>query len=149
MKKTWIVVLAFVGVFVAGAVCGGPLIGRWMRPDGGRPRGPFWPQMQQKLEQELSLTEAQKARIGPIMKQAQTETQRLRRENVKAIEAVLEKLHAEVAAELTPEQKVKLDGLQKKFRERAERVRREFRDRPPGPPPEDGDMPPPPPPPDK
>lgn len=138
MNKPWKVVLVFIGVFVAGAICGGPLVGRWLRPDGGKPRTGFWPQLTERLEKELKLTDEQKAKIRPIFQRAQEETQQLRRENVKAIAAVMDQMHTQVAAELTPEQKVKLEELQTKFRERADRMRREFRERPPGPPPPDG-----------
>ncbi len=140
MNKPWKVVLVFVGVFIAGAICGGPLVGRWLQPERDGSHGRFRLQLMQRLEDELGLNDEQKIKIRPIVQRAQEETQRLRRENVKAIAAAMDQMHAQIAAELTAEQKVKLEDMRKRFRERAERVRSEFRDRP-APPPEDGAAP--------
>ena len=135
MNKPWKVVLVFVGVFLAGAICGGPLAMRFFRPGRPEERAASRPQILQRLVDDLKLSEEQKAKIQPIVQRTLQETQRLRRENVKAIAAVMEQMHGEVAAELTPEQRVKQDEMRKRFRERAERVRSEFRDhdRPPPP----------------
>jgi len=139
MNKPWKVVLAFVGVFVAGGLCGSALSLRLLRGFhlGGRP--PVRLNIMGRLEKSLNLTEAQKEKIRPIVQRTQQETQRLRRENVRDLAAVMDRMHADLKAELTPEQGVKLEEMRKRFRERAERVRGQFRDhdRPPPPPPPD------------
>ena len=115
--------LAFIGVFIAGAICGGPFVGRLLQP-----HRPALPQMMEHLGRELNLSEEQKEKIRPLMLQAQQETQRLRRENVKAITEVMDRTHAAIAAELTPEQRIKQDEMRKRFRERSERLRAGFRE---------------------
>ena len=136
MNQRWKVILVFVGVFLAGAICGGPVAMRFMGPPrpGGRPGG-MRPQVMERLERELKLTDAQKEKVRPVVLRAQGETEQMRRENIRNIAAVMDRMHAEIAAELTPAQRIKLEEMRKRFRERAERVRREFREPPDGPPP--------------
>ena len=133
MNQRLKVILIFTGVFVAGAVSGGPLAMRFMRPDRPEWRRGLRLQVMERLEEELGLTTEQKTKVQPVVLRAQEETQRLRRENIKNIAVVMDRMHAEISAELTPEQRVKLEDMRKRFRERAERVRGEFReqDRPP------------------
>jgi len=133
MNQRLKVIFIFTGVFVAGAVCGGPLVGRFLRPDRPEWRRGMRPQVLERLEEDLSLTAAQKEKVRPVVMRAQEEMQRLRRENVRNLAVVMDRMHTEISAELTPEQRVKLEDMRKRFRERAERVRGEFRDmdRPP------------------
>jgi hypothetical protein len=92
------------------------------------------------------------------MKKLETETRQMRHESVLQFRAVMEKANADIAAELTPEQRVKFEEITKRFRERINRFRGEARERNGmGPPPDepgpggpkregpDGDLPPPPP----
>ncbi|MEO7600546.1 MAG: hypothetical protein ABIV50_16555 [Opitutus sp.] len=132
MNQRLKVILILVGVFIAGAVCGGPIALRFMRP----PR-PEWnrgarPQVMDRLTKDLQLTEAQTEKIRPIVSRAQEEMQHFRRESIRNIATVMDRMHTDVAAELTPEQRLKLEETRKRFRDRAERVRNEFRypDRP-------------------
>ena len=129
MNQRWKVILIFVGVFLAGAICGGPVAARLLRP----PRPDWRPggmrlQVMERLEKELTLTEAQKERVRPLVLRAQEETQHMRRENIRNIAIVMDRMHADIAAELTPAQRIKLEEMRKRFRERAERVRGEFRE---------------------
>jgi Spy/CpxP family protein refolding chaperone len=94
----------------------------------------------QRLAGRLELSDEQKAKIRPILAQAQTDFQQLRRQHVRDVAQMMDRVHGEVAALLTPSQKVKLDELRQEFRARADRMRREFRG---GNPPPDGDGPPP------
>jgi Spy/CpxP family protein refolding chaperone len=140
MNKPWKVILMFLGVFIAGGLCGAALGIRFFHgpPPGGR--NPVRVDIMDRLDKGLKLTPEQKEKIKPIVQRTQEETQRLRRENVRELAAVMDRMHTEVAAELTPEQRVKLEEMRKRFRERAERVRGFFHDRqlpPPPPPPDD------------
>ena len=145
MDKPWKVVLAFSGVFLAGVLAGGAITMRLEhRPrfSGRLPPPPeFLPKMMERLTDRLELTGEQAAKIRPIIAQAQTDFQQLRRQHVKDVAQVMERMHNDVAALLTPEQKVKLDQMRQEFRARAERMRREFRGANP-PPPDDGAPPP-------
>lgn len=132
MEKSWKVILAFAGVFVAGGICGGLVAmraDRLFRPAGKSPgQQAYWPQMMQRLETKLSLTAEQKETVRPIMVRTQEEVQGMRRENVANVSRAMDRMHAEIGEHLTPEQRVKLDEMRKKLRERVERERREKRD---------------------
>ena len=131
MDKPWKVVLAFVGVFIAGAIFGGALAPRWLGHGHFlQSRAPFGgPRMIDRLSADLALSAEQKEKIVPIVERAETETRRLRRESVQSFRAVIDRMNAEISPELTPEQRVKLEELRKRFRERIERFRSEFHDR--------------------
>ena len=76
-----------------------------------------------RFENELNLTEVQKEKIEPILLRTQTEWRQFRQENVKNLMGVIDRMHLDVAAELTPEQQVKLEVMRKELRERTERLR--------------------------
>lgn len=126
MNKPWKVVLAFAGVFVAGAIFGGAIAPRWLHFDRPGMRPPFAEAMMERLDQQLNLSDEQKAKIEPIVRRMADETQRMRREGAIAFRAMMDNLNAEIAVELTPEQRVKHEEMRRKIRERIER----FRERP-------------------
>lgn len=132
MNRRLKVILVFVGVFLAGAISGGAIAMRVLKSDRPDWRRGTRLQLMDRLVEELKLTEAQREKISPIVVRAQEETQALRRESLLAIAVVMDRMHADMGVELTPEQRVKLEEMRKRFRERAERMRREFRapDRP-------------------
>jgi Spy/CpxP family protein refolding chaperone len=139
MNKPWVVILAFLGVFVAGTVSGtllGARYGRQIFPRNRPSGGNYSSQLMQRFSEQLNLSADQTEKIRPIVERAQAENQRLRRENVQQMTKVMDEMHTQIAEILTPEQRVKLDELRKRFRERSERIRREYRgggDRPPRP----------------
>ncbi len=141
MNKPWKVILAFLGVFLAGAVFGGFLSLRVARHffESAKPRGPvpleqFSPQMFKRLAEKLELTPEQKEKIRPILKQTEEEMRRLRQSGMRESMAVADRMHDEVSALLTPEQKAKLESMKREMRERWTKDRqRRMGDRPPGP----------------
>ena len=84
--------------------------------------------MMDRFTKQLDLTPVQQEKIRPILLQAQQETQRLRKDNMKAIMEVMDRTHAAVAAELTPEQRVKQDAMRKHFQEHWDKVRAGLRE---------------------
>lgn len=139
MNQPWKVIVAFLGVFVAGIICGGPLA-IWLRDRQLDNRPAFAERTMQRFERELKLTEEQKKRILPILLKTQREWRQARQENMRSMTAMLDKMHTELAAELTPEQREQLEKMRAEFRSRAEHFRGRFTDRdhrPPldGPPP--------------
>lgn len=122
MNKRWQVFLACLGIFAAGAVCGGVVALRYMRPAPGswRPaeRGRIAEQLLKNWSEELKLTDDQRAKIRPILMRGDDEMRKLRSESFRAGAGVMERMHAEVAAVLTPEQRAKLDELRERFRKR-------------------------------
>lgn len=138
MNRPWKVILAFLGVFVAGAVFGGFLSLRMARNfiDKARLRGPapmeqFTPQIFKRLSARLELTDDQKEKIRPIIKQADEELRRLRQTGTREAIAVAERMHEQVAGLLTAAQLQKLETMKREMRERWTRDRQWHRgDRP-------------------
>jgi hypothetical protein len=132
MNQPWKVVLAFVAVFVAGLICGGPLL-NWVKERHHEKRPPFAERTMRRFVKELELTEAQKERIAPILQRTQTDWRQFRQENMRNLIGVIDRMHADVAAELNPEQRSKLEVISNEFRKRAERFRGRVREEERGP----------------
>lgn len=143
MSQTWKAILAFTGIFIAGAVFGGFLTLRFYpQPEPAAPAARqfpspadrFTPQILARLAQRLELTEAQQENIRPIIAEADREMRRLRQEGFKATMTVSKEMYAQVARELTPEQAIKLEQMQEEMRERIMQDRqRRWGERPPPP----------------
>lgn len=122
MNKPWKVVLAFIAVFVAGAIFGGLLmvrIGpRIMEQKRAKSMPPTPPMLLRHFTDQLDLTAAQKEKIRPMVEKMEEEMRALRQNSLKETGAMLRGLQQRFAAELTPEQRKKLDKLQENQRER-------------------------------
>jgi hypothetical protein len=81
-----------------------------------------------RFEKELELTEAQIERIAPILQRTQTDWRQFRHDNMRNLIGVIDRMHADVAAELNPEQRGKLEVISNEFRKRAERFRGRVRE---------------------
>lgn len=128
MNKPWKVILVFAGVFLAGVITGGPLLGLLQNYRQER-RPAFADRTMVRYERELGITSAQKEKIRPILLRAQDDWRRLRQENVQHLTALVDRMHMEVATELTPEQQTKLEDMRKELRKRTERLRGRVHDR--------------------
>lgn len=152
MDRPWKVISAFVGVFIAGAVFGGFFTlrsaGKWLaaekertaavspakapkaggaaiatKPGGGAVgQRAIAPQVMRQLTQRLSPTPEQQKAIRPIVARAAEDLQRMQREHLADTARTTERMYADVAAILTPEQRTKLEQMRQ---EMLERVRRE------------------------
>ncbi len=141
MGQTWKAILAFTGIFIAGAVFGGFMTLRFYpQPKPAAlavqkfpmPLERVTPQILGRLAHRLELTDAQKEKIRPIIAQADREMRRLRQESFKATLTVSKEMYAQVARELTPEQAEKLEQMQQEMRERIMQDRqRRWGERPP------------------
>jgi Spy/CpxP family protein refolding chaperone len=126
MNQSWKVILAFTGVFIAGAIFGAALSPSWLKFDRApRERPPFRERIMQRIDNQVNLTEEQKVKLRPIAKRMEEETHRMRREGAITYRTVMDGLTAEMALELTPEQRVKLEEMRQRFRERMERREKE------------------------
>lgn len=152
MDRPWKVISAFVGVFIAGAVFGGFFTlrsaGKWLPAgkgpaavptpakaqkspggggsaqsgSGGAGQGRIAPQLMRQLTQRLNPTPEQQKSIRPIVGRAAEDLQRMQREHLADTTRTTERMYADVAAILTPEQRTKLEQMRQ---EMLERVRRE------------------------
>jgi Spy/CpxP family protein refolding chaperone len=120
MDKPWKVILAFIGIFLAGALVGGLVTLRWGKNFAQRqPSGEqYGPQLMKRLVTELELTPEQQAKINPIVTSASEELRELRRTTQRTSAAVLARMQGDIAAVLTPEQRAKFDTQVSRQRER-------------------------------
>lgn len=125
MEKTWQVVVAFIGIFIAGTFTGGLLalrIVKQLTP----PRPPFnqggvdqfAPAQMRNFAEQLNLTNEQREKIRPIVQRSGEALRRLRQDTQHETREILERMHDRVAAELTPEQLVKFDEIRERWRQR-------------------------------
>lgn len=128
MNKPWKVILVFAGVFLSGVICGGPLL-EWYKHQREERRPPFVERTMERYQRELKITAEQEAEIRPILLRVRAKWRQARDENVRTLTEIVDHMHLEVAAELTPEQQVKLEEMRKELRARAERLRGRVRDR--------------------
>ena len=109
--KAW---LLLGGIFVVGIITGSALT------FGLGPRFMHQPEPQQiqrlwmaHLVQRLNLTPDQRAKIQPILADAQAKIQSLQREQVERGSQIFKAAHDQIAAILTPEQKVELQQMER------------------------------------
>jgi hypothetical protein len=121
LNKPWKVVLVFAGVFLAGVVCGGPLLATIQQYRHDR-RPPFIDRTMARYERELGITPEQKERIWPILTRIQKDWRQLKQENVRNLLGVIDRMYTEIGGELTPEQRIKLEKMRDESRERTERL---------------------------
>jgi uncharacterized membrane protein len=121
MNKPWKVVLVFAGVFLAGVVCGGPLLATLQKYRYDR-RLPFIDRTMGRYEHELGITSEQKERIRPILIRIQKDWRQLKQENVRNLLGVIDRMYTEIGSELTPEQRIKLEKMREESRARTERL---------------------------
>lgn len=130
-KKSLGVILAFLGIFIAGGVVGGLLALRFVRPD-GPPRIPpeqFALQIMKRTTGQLDLTSEQKEKIFPLVTKTAVDLHRLRRDTITTTTTILDTLHKQVAEILTPAQRERFKQLL--IEREAERARRFPNDRGP------------------
>lgn len=127
MDKPWKVVLAFTGIFLAGILVGGLVALRWGKIfSQHQPMNEqFGPQLVKRLVNQLDLTSEQQAKVKPIVAQATEELRQLRHTTQRTTTAVIERMQADIAAVLTPEQKAKFDEQVSQQRERVKRFMEE------------------------
>lgn len=126
MDKPWKVILAFTGIFLAGILVGGLVTLRWGKNFAQRlPMSEqYGPQLMRRLVTQLDLTPEQQAKVKPIVDQAAEELHQLRRTTQRTSAAVLVRMQGDIAALLTPAQKIKFDEQVTQQRERWERLKR-------------------------
>ena len=88
-------------------------------------QGAIGPAMLRQLNQRLKLTDEQREKIRPVVVRAAEEMQRLRGENLQNTTRIVERMHLDIAAWLTPGQRDALEDMKIQMRER---VRREGMD---------------------
>lgn len=118
MNRTGVVVLVFIGVFLAGAISGG-FVGARLSEDYSHRRAAdlFAQQQFKRLGDHLGLTAEQRQRIQPLVTKTGKDIQEHRRE----ILSLAEKMDSDVRRELTEEQRKQYDVVRGRMRD-SERV---------------------------
>jgi Spy/CpxP family protein refolding chaperone len=123
--KPWKLVLLLTGIFLAGAVTGGFVSVRVIRNWAQRAAQPeqWGPSRLKLLAKRLELTPEQVEKLQPIVKRDMDDLNRIRQSGFRDARRILERMEADISAELTPAQKEKFDKLNQEFRERMQRFR--------------------------
>ncbi len=127
MVKTWQVVLATLGIFLAGLVAGGATtlgVVRWIThrshpmPPGvtlsnARPGQlqQFGPQLMRRFASQLDLTDDQRARIDPIVKATAVQLGHERHEVQLASALAIERMQDQISEILTADQRARFEAL--------------------------------------
>lgn len=127
MQTPWKVIAAFIGVFIAGSVFGGFFAlrvdrdrgrGPQKRVEQPQPLGPLTLRLMRSYADRLELTLEQKEKLRPVMERAGEDIRRVQQSQFREMGVLIERLQADVAQVLTPEQKVKLEAMKQQQRER-------------------------------
>jgi len=114
-------ILYLVLLFVAGAVTGSVITyGSVQRTGLGgppRPPGDIVAHLKQKFQTRLDLTPEQQAKINPMVEKAGVALRAAHDDSTKQFARIFDDLNAQVATVLTPEQKTKLEEMEREHRE--------------------------------
>jgi hypothetical protein len=154
MERPWKIVVAFVLVFIAGAVFGGVFtVGVSARRNAGGNRAnrtaaaptgavaaspargksggesgakasTLTPTLMRQFTGRLNLSPEQKERITPIVSRASDDFVRFRQENLADTARVTERMYADVSAALNPAQRGELETMRRQMQERVQNERR-------------------------
>jgi len=134
MNKRWTVILAFCGVFVAGAVVGGLIVRRGAPPPtaptphrGPPSSGPdldrFTPVIMRRYTARLELDDVQRDQLQDIVVDAEGELRALRNRSFQETIAIGDRMNAQVALLLRPEQHERFEKLKEDVQKYWERER--------------------------
>ncbi len=114
----WKLIAGFLLVFVAGGIAGAALGGLYARHlffEFHHPRL-VGARMKERLRAELSLTPGQVAKVSPIVDKTAAQLQGIRRDTGRRVHQIMTETHKEIAANLTDEQRQKLQQIEERHR---------------------------------
>jgi Spy/CpxP family protein refolding chaperone len=114
----WKPIAGFLLVFVAGGITGmalGGLYARHLFFEFHRP-GRVGDRMKERLRTELSLTPEQVAKVSPIVDKTAAQLREIRRDTGRRVHEIMTEAHREIAANLTDEQRQKLQQIEELHR---------------------------------
>ena len=128
----WKLIVAFVLIFLAGAACG--FFGAIHMHQAFFARmapGSMAQHMKERMRAELKLTPDQMLKISPIIDRAASQLTMAREQTMRSVHEIFNQTHREMQPLLNPEQRVKLEEMEK----RHSRLLHRHGFMPPGPPP--------------
>jgi Spy/CpxP family protein refolding chaperone len=114
----WKLIAGFLLVFVAGGITGAFVGGSYARHhffELHHPEG-IGAQMKERLRAELNLTPEQVAKISPIIDKTTSQLREIRRDTGQRVHQIMAEAHREMAANLTDEQRQKLQQIEERHR---------------------------------
>ena len=114
----WKLIAGFLLVFVAGGITGAFVGGSYARHHFFELHRPerISAQMKDRLRAELNLTEEQVAKISPIIDKTASQLRDIRRDTGQRVHQVIAEAHRQMAANLTDEQRQKLQQSEERHR---------------------------------
>ena len=112
----WKLIAAFVLVFVAGGITGAFVGGSYARHhffELHRPEG-IGERMKNELRAELNLTPEQATKISPVIDNVASQLKDIRRDTGQRVHQLMTDAHRQIAADLTQEQRQKLQQLEQR-----------------------------------
>jgi len=120
----WKLVVGFVLVFLAGGMTGAFIAASHTHHLFFGPyHGAISDRMRNRLRVQLKLTDEQMAKISPIIDRAATQLEAIRSETGRRVHQAFAEAHREIATDLTPEQRAKLQTIEERHRRWFHRVR--------------------------
>lgn len=112
----WKLILAFVLVFLAGAACG--FFGAYHahRFFARMDPGSMAQHLKQRLRAELKLTPEQMQQISPVIDRAASQLKTKREQTMREVHEIFEQAHRDMQPFLTPEQRTRLEEVEKRHR---------------------------------
>ena len=114
----WKLIAGFVLVFIVGGIAGAALGGWYARNlffEVHRPER-VADRMKERLRAELKLTPEQVAKVSPIVDKTAAQLQEIRRDTGRRVHEIMTEAHKEIAANLTDEQRQKLQQIEERHR---------------------------------
>ena len=115
----WKLIAGFLLVFVAGGVTGAFIGGSYARRHFFELHHPdrIGARMKDGLRAELNLTPEQVAKISPIIDRTASQLRNIRRDTGQRVHQVMADAHRQIAADLTDEQRQKLQQIEEQHRQ--------------------------------
>ncbi len=113
----WKLIAGFILVFLAGGMAGAFIAASQTHHFLSGPyRGAMSDRMRDRLRNELRLTDEQMTKISPIIDKTATQLEAIRMETGRRVHETFAEAHREIAADLTPEQRAKLQKIEERHR---------------------------------
>jgi len=113
----WKLIAGFVLVFLAGGMTGAFIAASQTHHLFFGPyRGAISDRIRHRLSAQLRLTDEQMAKISPIIDKTATQLETIRTETARRVHETFAEAHREIAADLTPEQRSKLQAIEERHR---------------------------------
>jgi Spy/CpxP family protein refolding chaperone len=110
----WKLIAGFLLVFVAGGVTGAFVAAAVTRHFISIHHGMAAERMRARLQAELNLTPEQMKKISPVIDRTGVQLEQIRMETARKVHDTFAEAHQQISADLTPEQRTKLEQLRRR-----------------------------------